>query len=280
MDELLTVEGLTKRYETFALDDVSFTLPAGYIMGFIGRNGAGKTTTIKSMLNLVHRDAGRVTILGRDLDTHELRIKQDIGLTLGGVTYYPTTRLARITSVFHRFYETWDDKAYRAYLSRFELDETKKVGQLSAGMKVKYALALALSHHARLLILDEPTSGLDPISRDDLLDLFREIIEEGERSILFSTQITSDLDKCADYITYIREGRLVASAPADEFIGSYRLVSGRKDQLTPAVADALIGSDASAIVGDCEISRPDIEQIMIYCERAGRAPAGGKEVSK
>ena len=279
---LLEVRGLTKQYAGFRLDAVSFDLPPGYIMGFIGRNGAGKTTTIKAMLNLVHRDAGEVTILGRDFFAHELELKASLGLAFGGVDYYPGVPLHRITDAYARFFAAWDWPAYRGYLARFELDDTKKVSQLSAGMKVKYALALALSHHARLLVLDEPTSGLDPISRDDLLDLFREIIEDGERSILFSTQITSDLDKCADYITYIRDGRIVASDTAEAFLDSYRLVKGSAAQLAEVLPvlighkstdlgfTGLIASRDEAGAAGCQLSRPDIEAVMIYCERAGR----------
>ena len=283
--DLLTVEGLSKKYDGFELSDISFALPPGYIMGFIGRNGAGKTTTIKAMLDFVHRDAGAVTILGKDYFAHELELKKAIGVTLGGAAFYPKVSLARITKVFRRFYDTWDDAAYRAYVRRFELDENKKVEQLSAGMKTKYVLALALSHHARLLVLDEPTSGLDPVSRDDLLDLFHEIIEDGERSILFSTQITSDLDKCADYITYIKNGRMVASLDREDFLGAYLLVKGRKDQLGPDLEKALIGykltelgftgmvaaADREAARG-CDLSTPDLEQIMVYHERPGTRP--------
>jgi len=284
--DTLQVEGLSKRYGSFHLDDISFTLPPGYIMGFIGRNGAGKTTTIKAMLDLVHRDSGNVTILGKDYYANELEFKKVIGLTLGGVTYYPTTKLTTITDVFRRFFDTWDEKEYRSYLTRFDLDEKKKVNQLSAGMTVKYALALALSHHAKLLVLDEPTSGLDPVSRDDMLDLFREIIQEGENSILFSTQITSDLEKCADYITYIRNGTMVASMQADEFREAYLLVKGRKDQLTP-LTNSLIGykstelgftglvraEDRASLTG-YDVSTPTIEDIMVYHERSGATREG------
>ena len=282
---VLSVSGLTKRYPGFELHDVSFTLESGYIMGFIGRNGAGKTTTIKAMLDLVHPDAGEVSVLGQDYRSHQLELKPAIGLALGGVGYYPPMRLTCITDVVRRFYDTWDEATYRGYLDRFELDERKKVAQLSAGMKVKYGLALALSHQATLLILDEPTSGLDPVSRDDLLDVFREVIEEGERSILFSTQITSDLDKCADFITYIRGGRLVASTDSETFLTSYLLVAGRKDQLSDALRQALIGYKTTdlgftgllgaadrALADGLEVGRPDIEQIMVYHER--RSPAG------
>ena len=285
---ILEIEGLSKRYESFHLDSVSFTLPTGYIMGFIGRNGAGKTTTIKSMLNLVRPDSGSVSISGKDYFAHEMELKPMIGLTLGGVTYYPGYRVSRITDVFRRFYDTWDQQAYVGYLERFELDERKKVSELSDGMKVKYALALALSHNARLLILDEPTSGLDPVSRDDMLDLFRELIEEGDRSILFSTHITSDLEKCADFITYIRDGRIVASAERDEFLNAYLIVRGTREHLTPELEAVMHGCKATdlgftglidardrVLAEGCEASTPDIEEVMVYFERKPRANQGG-----
>ena len=195
---ILEIKDLSKKYEKFELKNVSFTMEEGYIMGFIGRNGAGKTTTLKTMLNLVHADSGSVSVFGT---SNEYEIKQKIGFMFGGISYYPKKRLRTITSVTKQFYDGWDDNIYQDYLRRFKLDDNKRVDELSDGMKVKYALALALSHNAKLLILDEPTSGLDPVSRDDLLELFQELIEDGQRSILFSTHITSDLEKCADYIT-------------------------------------------------------------------------------
>src|SRR5574344_2391838 len=162
-------------------------------MGFIGRNGAGKTTTIKSMLNLVHADSGTVTINGFDLIKDELEIKKSVGFVSGGVDFYPQTKLKKRTGVTKRFYADWDEDTYQSLLKRFELDENKRVQELSAGMKVKYSLAIALSHHANVLVLDEPTSGLDPISRDELLEIFEKLVDEEKVSILFSTHITSDL---------------------------------------------------------------------------------------
>ena len=281
--EILSVQGLHKKYPKFELKDVSFSLEQGYIMGFIGRNGAGKTTTLKSILNLVHADSGKVSVLGQDFTQNELALKQKIGFMLGGIFYYPKSRLKTITNVVKRFYTEWDDAAYEGYLKRFELDPSKKVDELSTGMKVKYALALALSHHEKLLILDEPTSGLDPVSRDDLLELFQEIIEEGDKSILFSTQITSDLEKCADYITYIKDGRVIASSEKDDFTGSYKIVGGKPEQLTEAISVKLIGykkhqfgftglirtEDAAAAQG-LDIASADIESIMIYFEKENR----------
>ena len=273
---ILTVEGLHKRYPTFHLDDVSFTLEPGYIMGFIGANGAGKTTTLKCILNLVQKDAGTVTILGKDFAQNEMSLKQEIGFMFGGVDYYARTRIKNITDVVRRFYSHWDDALYRGYLKRFSLDEEKRVSELSSGMRIKYSLTLALSHHARLLLLDEPTSGLDPVARDDLLELFQELIEDGERSILFSTHITSDLEKCADYITYIENGRIIESRSKDDLIAAYRLVKGTQDQLkglkdrlvaykTHAFGfTGLIKADDLPQGGELTVEPPTLEEIMIY----------------
>jgi ABC-2 type transport system ATP-binding protein len=280
---LLEVRHLTKRYASFVLDDVSFSLEPGYIMGFIGRNGAGKTTTLKSILNLVHPDSGSVSVLGLEFRANELALKQEVGFMLGGFAYYPRTKVSRLTDTYRRFYDRWDEKAYRTYLAQFDLDETKTVEQLSSGMKVKYALALALSHGAKVLMLDEPTSGLDPVSRDEVLDIFRAIIEDGTRSILFSTQITSDLEKCADFVTYIAKGRVIASEEKDTFLGAYRLVKGTKAQLTADVKSALVGYkqtdfgftglirvDNFSSAADLMTEPADIENIMIYHERVDR----------
>ncbi len=281
---LLEVEGLTKRYPGFTLDSVSFWLETGYIMGFIGRNGAGKTTTLKSMLGLVHADAGSVRIDGTEYREDEHLAKQKLGVAFGGVDYYPRARLSDIARVTRRFYEAWDETQYRALLQRFQLDEKKRVRELSQGMKVKFSLALALSHNAKLLLLDEPTSGLDPVSREELIELLQHIVEDGEHSILFSTHITSDLEKCADYITYIRGGRIAASTDLDSFKSEYRLVRGTRAQLTEPLVQKFIGArknafgftalakaeDAAAMVG-LEIAPADLESIMIYFD--GEVPA-------
>ncbi|MCI6951476.1 MAG: ABC transporter ATP-binding protein [Clostridium sp.] len=281
---LLEVEGLTKRYPGFTLDGVSFRLETGYIMGFIGRNGAGKTTTLKSMLGLVHADAGSVRIDGTEYREDEHLAKQKLGVAFGGVDYYPRARLSDIARVTRRFYEAWDETQYRALLQRFQLDEKKRARELSQGMKVKFSLALALSHNAKLLLLDEPTSGLDPVSREELIELLQHIVEDGEHSILFSTHITSDLEKCADYITYIRGGRIAASTDLDSFKSEYRLVRGTRAQLTEPLVQKFIGArknafgftalakaeDAAAMEG-LEIAPADLESIMIYFD--GEVPA-------
>ena len=218
---VLEVQGLTKRYPAFTLDHVSFTVPQGAVMGFIGRNGAGKSTTLKSILGMVHPDEGAVRVFGMDYAANEAAIRRELGVVLGGIDFYPKKKLGVITDVTRRFYDNWDEEKYRHYLQLFALDESKRVDQLSSGMKVKYLLALALSHNAKLLILDEPTSGLDPVSRDELVELFRAIMADGQRSILFSTHITSDLEKCASHITFIKDGAIFHSSTVAEFMAAY-----------------------------------------------------------
>lgn len=217
---LCDVKNLRKTYGAFSLSDLSFELHSGRITGFIGRNGAGKTTTIKSILGLVHADGGQVRYFDLPFSEHEREIKKRIGFSTGAVNYYPKKKLKQIAAVTKSFYENWDERAYQEYLTLFSLDENKMPCQLSEGMKVKWNLLLALSHRAEILILDEPTSGLDPFSRDELLDLLVELKNRGV-AILFSTHITSDLEKCADDIMYIRKGRLIASCSQDIFREKY-----------------------------------------------------------
>ena len=204
----MDIRGLCKKYPAFELKDVTFSVPQGAVMGFIGRNGAGKSTTIKSILGLVHPDAGQVEILGRDFAEDERFIKENIGVVLGGIDFYPKKKIGTLTDVTRRFYENWDEEKYRHYLKLFAIDESKRI-------------ALALSHNARLLILDEPTSGLDPVSRDELTELLRRIAADGQRSVLFSTHITSDLEKCASHIAFIKEGELQYTGMLEQFRQHY-----------------------------------------------------------
>lgn len=214
---IASVQNLVKEYPGFRLNDVSFELKKGRIAGFIGRNGAGKTTTIKSMLNLVHPDSGKIRYFGKPLIGNEAEIKCHIGYSTGSVTWYPRKTIRELAAITKRFYDTWDDNAYRKYLELFQLDENKTPLELSEGMKVKCNLLIALSHKAEMLILDEPTSGLDPFSRDALLELFDGLKKSGI-AVFFSTHIISDIEKCADDIIYISEGKIVAAMPKPDFI--------------------------------------------------------------
>lgn len=275
---VLEVEGLCKRYPAFALENVSFSVGAGRICGFIGRNGAGKSTTLGSLTGLVHPDAGAARFFGLDARENETAVKRRIGYVASGVNYYPNKKLRTITRVTRMFYDGWDDAAYARYMRLFNLDENKTPAQLSAGMKVKYALALALSHRAELLILDEPTSGLDPVSRDELLDVFMQLSREG-KAILFSTHITSDLDKCADDIVYIRQGKILAEDTIEDFVQAWRLVqiadetvlSARQRTALVGAKPAKHGLTALARAQDAalfEAAAPaTLEEIIIHLEK-------------
>ena len=214
---ILNINNITKEYPGFKLNNVSFQVAKGTIMGFIGRNGAGKSTTLKAILNMVHADDGSVSYFDLDMKDHESKIKQRIGFAGGEVDYYKKKKIKDIIGTTRRFYENWDDEACRKYMKMFSIDESKTPSELSSGMKVKLNLVMALSHRAELLILDEPTSGLDPVSRDELLEIFKFLKKQGV-TILFSTHIISDLEKCADDITYIRNGKIIYTGSVSEFI--------------------------------------------------------------
>ena len=279
MTEILTVRNLCKNYPAFELHDVSFSIRASCIMGLIGRNGAGKTTTIKSILRLVRPDGGSVEFLGQPVDDDAAALRREAGYVSGDLCYYPRKRLSQLTAVTRSFYSAWDSARYEALLRRFSLDDSKRVCELSAGMKVKYQLACALSHGAKLLILDEPTSGLDPVSRDDLLDLLRSLCEQDGVSILFSTHITSDLDACADDVTYLQNGTVAQSVSLAGFTAPWKKLTGPETALAPALRGALRGlrvhrgefealypSDLPCPAG-CREELADLQTVMVYLER-------------
>lgn len=279
MTEILTVRNLCKNYPAFELHDVSFSIRASSIMGLIGRNGAGKTTTIKSILRLVRPDGGSVEFLGQPVDDDAAALRREAGYVSGDLCYYPRKRLSQLTAVTRSFYSAWDSARYEALLRRFSLDDSKRVCELSAGMKVKYQLACALSHGAKLLILDEPTSGLDPVSRDDLLDLLRSLCEQDGVSILFSTHITSDLDACADDVTYLQNGAVAASCPLSEFTAPWKKLTGPEASLTPELRKTLRGlrvhrgefeglfPSALACPSGCREEAADLQSVMVFLER-------------
>ncbi len=279
MTEILTVRNLCKNYPAFELHDVSFSIRASSIMGLIGRNGAGKTTTIKSILRLVRPDGGSVEFLGQPVDDDAAALRREAGYVSGDLCYYQRKRLSQLTAVTRSFYSAWDSARYEALLRRFSLDDSKRVCELSAGMKVKYQLACALSHGAKLLILDEPTSGLDPVSRDDLLDLLRSLCEQDGVSILFSTHITSDLDACADDVTYLQNGTVAQSVSLAGFTAPWKKLTGPETALAPALRGALRGlrvhrgefealypSDLPCPAG-CREELADLQTVMVYLER-------------
>ena len=281
MSDILRLENVRKTYPSFTLKDVSFSVKPGQIMGFIGRNGAGKTTTLKCIMNLIHYESGKISAFETDMSKNELENKQRIGFALSELNYYPNKTIRQLMNVTKRFYKKFDEKRFNEACRLFNLNIDKKLEELSSGMKVKYSVAIALSHHAELLILDEPTSGLDPVSRDEILDIFRQIVKNKDRAILFSTHITSDLDKCASDITYIHDGEIIYSGTKKDFVNSYLFIKDKtfnKELLNEYIAykefddriEGLISPDKKDlfIKNKIEPQEPDLEQIMVYIERS------------
>ena len=272
---LLSVNKLSKTYPAFRLGEISFDLREGLITGFIGRNGAGKTTTINSILSFVRPDSGEVLYRCCPFGEDEQHIREKIGFVSAGMTYYTRKTLKAITAVTKSFYPEWDDAVYEKYMRLFGLEESKTPAELSNGMKIKYALALALSHGAELFILDEPTSGLDPVSREELVEVFLQLKDAG-KTILFSTHITSDLEKCADRILFIQQGLLKADEDLETFRRGFRIaeVSGAVPAELQAAArgtcrvrdgyTVLIPQEDSGIAESREAT---LEEIMIHLEK-------------
>lgn len=229
MESVLQVENLTKQYAGFKLDHVSFSVQKGTIMGLIGENGAGKSTTINAILDIIKKDAGTVTFWGKELSSDPKRLKEDIGVVFDGINFYETLTPAKVGKISAAAYEQWDWEVYHDYLQRFQLPTDKEIKTFSKGMKMKFSIAVALSHHPKLLILDEATSGLDPIMRDDILDIFWEFVQDEEHSIIMSSHITTDLEKVADFVTFIHQGKVVFSKAKDELIYNYGIIRCKTD---------------------------------------------------
>lgn len=239
MNNALSIFGLTKTYEDFTLDGVSFDVPVGSIVGLIGENGAGKSTTINAVLGLIQKEAGHVSLLGKD--TLDNEIKEQIGVVFDGSNYPEILSPRKIDRIMKNIYDSWDETAYFHLLEQFSLPPDKPIKQFSKGMKMKLAITAALSHHSKLLILDEATSGLDPVIRDDILDMLLDFVQEEDHSILVSSHITGDLEKIADYIVFIHKGKVVFSKPKDELMEQYGLLKCGAAQF-----DALDSSDIIA----------------------------------
>ncbi len=246
MSSALEIEGLAKAFKDFSLKDVAFSLPQGYIMGLVGENGAGKTTTIRLVLNMLSRDAGAVRVFGLDNIRDEQRIKQDIGVVFDEIFFVDSWRVSDVERAVKGFYSRWSGQAYGRYLKSFGLPADKRVKELSRGMKLKLMLAVAMSHEARLLILDEPTSGLDPVARDELLGILTSYISDGEKSVLFSTHITSDLERIADFITLIHNGAVFYTGTKDDLLESYRIVKGGPGDLTDQLRENMVGLERNS----------------------------------
>lgn len=278
-ENAVEISGVTKKYDGFTLDNISFSVPAGSIMGFIGQNGAGKSTTIKAILNIIGIDSGKITILGKDHIKDEYEVKSQIAAVFDELPFHEGFNANQICTMFSGLYPNWDKEKYFGYLDRFGLPRKKKLKQFSKGMKMKLQIATALSHGAKLLIMDEATTGLDPVVRNEILDIFREYLQDETNSILMSSHITSDLEKIADSVTFIDKGKILLSGIKDEILENHGLIKCKKDELSMLAPEDYISArisdfSAEAMVADRELCRKkypgiliektDLEEIMLF----------------
>ena len=284
MNNIIEVKDICKSFSSFSLDHISFNVPAGYIMGFIGPNGAGKTTTIKTILHMIAPDSGEIVLFGTPQSQYTANLKDDIGVVMDLPFYVEDWKVKDVESALSPFYSRWDHTVFEALIKKFDVAKNKKVKDLSRGMKVKLMLAVALSHDAKLLILDEPTSGLDPVARDELMDMLAEFIADEKKAVLFSTHITSDLEKVADYITFIIGGRIEFTGERDVLLESYLLVKGGESALTPEQKRSIIGyrehhagfegmiktENAKQFPADIVLEKASLEEIIVHMSKEAK----------
>ena len=282
MTNYLEVKNLSKSFDSFQLHNITFTLPKGYIMGLIGPNGSGKTTTIKLILNMLKRNGGEIKIMGLDNIADEQKAKAELGVVFDTNYFSDDWKVSEVEKSISVFYPNWNSERFSEMLQKFHIAPTKKVKELSKGMQMKLMLACAFSYDAKLLILDEPTSGLDPVSRDELLQILSEYIEDGEHSVLFSTHITGDLERAADYITYISYGELFFTGSKDEFVDMFRIVKGGMDELSadlqakavgvrtfPTGFEALVKTEDIGSFTALDIEPATIDEIVVFTSKKG-----------
>ncbi len=284
--DAIVIKGLTKRYQDFTLDKISFRVPRGTIMGFVGENGAGKTTTIKAILDLIHIEEGEVAILGHSAAKLPKEVKANLGVVFDGSSLHDNLNIASTDFIMKNIYPNWDSKIFRQYVQRFELPEKKTIKDFSRGMKMKLSIAIAMSHDSKLLILDEATSGLDPMVRDEILDLFLEFIQEEDHTIFLSSHIISDIEKIADYVTFIHKGRIVFSESKDELIYQYGIIRCRREDIQGIDQRFVVGIRENSFGAEVmikkkdefmkhyrqyQIERTSIEEIMLFVSR-GKEP--------
>lgn len=278
MENILEIKGLNKAYDGFALKDVSFSLPKGYIMGFVGQNGSGKTTTIRSILNMAKIDSGKISVFGLDSEEDTVAIKERLGVVFDSLYLANHLNVRQIENQLRPFYKDWSSDEFFRRIKEFGLPDNKKIGVFSKGMKMKLMAAAALSHNAELIILDEPTSGLDPVARDELLDILAEYIEDENRGVLFSTHITADVERIADYVTILHDGRVWFTGTKDELCESYAVIKGAEEEISSALREKCIGFHAyrngfdalietahlDGIPQSLDIEKASIDEILVY----------------
>ncbi len=278
-ENAIEISGVTKRYDGFTLDNISFSVPKGSIMGFIGQNGAGKTTTIKALLNIIPIDGGSMKMLGMDHITHEYEIKEQLAAVFDEMPFHNDFTANGLNTVFKGLYHSWNEEQFFGYLDRFALPRKKKIKKFSKGMKMKLQIATALSHGAKLLVMDEATTGLDPVVRNEILDIFREYLQDDTNSILMSSHITSDLEKIADSVTFIDKGKILLSGYKDEILENHGVVKCTKADFAQIASEDFISArlnefGAEVMVADraaCKkkysgllVEKTTLEEIMLF----------------
>lgn len=278
-ENAIEIKNLTKKYDGFTLDNISFDVPKGSIMGFIGQNGAGKTTTINSLLNILKWDSGEIRLLGKEMPEHEYEVKEEIAAIFDVLPFNDDLSAKQLNRIMRGIWKQWDEETFMSYLERFQLPYKKKFGQFSKGMKMKLQIAAGLSHKAKLLIMDEATTGLDPVVRNEILDIFLEYLQDEDNSILMSSHITSDLEKIADRVTFIDKGKLLLTGIKDEILDNHGLVKvskkdfkefEREDYISARVTDFgvdIMVSDRSKTAkkySGAVIDKTTLEEIMLF----------------
>ena len=275
MENCIELKNVTRSYNKFALKDVSFAVPTGSVMGFIGENGAGKSTTIKALLGLIRPDSGSITVLGEDAGNLSPETKEKIGVVFDSLTFPRELNAKQLDKVLSGIYKQWDSEKFFGYLTRFELPLNKKLKTFSRGMEMRVSIAAALSHDPQLLVLDEPTGGLDPVMRSAILDIFLEFMQDESHSILMSTHITSDLEHIADYITFIHKGEIVFTEERGEMLEKHRILKCTDQELAEIAKEDIIGMrkgrySNEVLTASAEkyphitADAPSIEEIMVY----------------
>ncbi len=271
----LEIRNLRKTFPGFTLEGLNLTLPAGCILGLIGENGAGKSTTIKLILDMLHKDSGTITILGRDHGDHLSLIKEDIGVVMDEQGIPAALNAVQVGKIMAGIFRNWDPACYRDYLEQLSLPENKPFKDFSRGMKMKLGIAIALSHHPKLLILDEATSGLDPVARDEVVELLMDFTREEDHAVLISSHIVSDLEKLCDYIAFLHKGRLMLCEEKDVLLSKYGIVRGAAADLAPIPGAAVLHRKESpygvqavvlreAVPAGLAVSPVSIEDLFVY----------------
>ena len=284
MNNILEVTGLTKSYNNFSLNNITFSIPGGCIAGFIGNNGAGKTTTLRTILGLAGRTSGNISFFGLDMDKNESQVKNRLGIVLEDGGFYEDLTLGEMKNLVSSAYNSWSEKDYKRYMDMFSLNPAQKTGTLSKGMRMKYALTLALSHKAEMLVMDEPSNGLDHLTTSQLIDTLADYMDNGGKGVLFSTHITSDLDKIADMLIMIDNGNIIFQEDKDTLLDTYRIAKGDTSSLNSQTYGLFLkisknefgftgitkhAEKVKHYIPDAIIERPSVEDIMLANIKGG-----------